>query len=95
MTGKRSRNEADGGVAPGEQEIVLDFAGQLGLRDLGERRAQSERDGEALRHWIDRKNSLGGFWMRQNLPFAVAVSFAGYMDFEPAVYRITDIRQAA
>ena len=37
--------------------------------------------------WIDRRGGLGGFWATQILPFADAVSFTGYMDFETAVYR--------
>ena len=39
-----------------------------------------------LYYWIDRKNGVGGFWATQILPFADAVSFGGYMDFETAVY---------
>ncbi len=39
-----------------------------------------------LYYWIDRKNGLGGFWATQILPFADAVSFGGYMEFETAVY---------
>jgi methyl acetate hydrolase len=40
-----------------------------------------------LYYWIDRKNGLGGYWATQILPFADAVSFGGYMDFETAIYR--------
>ncbi|EME62334.1 esterase [Rhodococcus ruber BKS 20-38] len=40
-----------------------------------------------LYYWIDRENGLGGFWATQILPFADAVSFQGYLDFETAVYR--------
>jgi methyl acetate hydrolase len=36
--------------------------------------------------WIDRQNSLGGFWATQILPFGDPVSFTGYMDFETAAY---------
>lgn len=39
-----------------------------------------------LFYWIDRKNGFGGFWATQILPFADAVSFTGYMDFEAAFY---------
>ena len=48
-----------------------------------------------LFYWIDRQNGLGGFWATQILPFADPTSFGGYMDFETAVYRQTDIRAAA
>ena len=37
-------------------------------------------------YWIDRKTGIGGYWATQILPFADAVSFGGYMDFETAVY---------
>lgn len=37
-------------------------------------------------YWIDRQNGVGGYWATQILPFADAVSFTGYMDFETAVY---------
>jgi len=37
-------------------------------------------------YWIDRENGVGGYWATQILPFADAVSFGGYMDFETAVY---------
>lgn len=37
-------------------------------------------------YWIDRKSGVGGYWATQILPFADAVSFGGYMDFETAVY---------
>ncbi|MBV8262388.1 MAG: beta-lactamase family protein [Candidatus Eremiobacteraeota bacterium] len=39
-----------------------------------------------LFYWIDRRNGFGGFWATQILPFADAVSFGGYMDFETAFY---------
>ena len=45
--------------------------------------------------WIDRRNGVGGFWATQILPFADAVSFGGYMDFETAVYDSLALRQAA
>ena len=48
-----------------------------------------------LFYWIDRQNGLGGFWATQILPFADPTSFGGYMDFETAVYRHSDIRAAA
>lgn len=48
-----------------------------------------------LFYWIDRKNGLGGFWATQILPFADAVSFTGYMDFETATYRDQAQRKAA
>lgn len=37
-------------------------------------------------YWIDRRNGVGGYWATQILPFADAVSFGGYLDFETAVY---------
>ncbi len=37
-------------------------------------------------YWIDRENKVGGYWATQILPFGDPVSFAGYMDFETAVY---------
>ena len=37
-------------------------------------------------YWIDRENGFGGYWATQILPFADAVSFTGYMNFEAAVY---------
>ncbi|WP_206025073.1 serine hydrolase domain-containing protein [Rhodococcus sp. 14C212] len=40
-----------------------------------------------LYYWIDRENGLAGFWATQILPFADAVSFGGYLDFEAAAYR--------
>ena len=43
-----------------------------------------------LFYWIDRENGLGGFWATQILPFADPASFAGYMDFETAVYQGID-----
>ena len=48
-----------------------------------------------LFYWIDRKNSLGGFWATQILPFADPASFGAYMDFESAVYQAIGIRKAA
>lgn len=51
-------------------------AGAIGWAGLGN-----------LYYWIDRKNGVGGFWATQILPFADAVSFGGYMDFETAVYK--------
>jgi methyl acetate hydrolase len=40
-----------------------------------------------LFYWFDRKNSVGGFWGSQILPFQDAVSYPGFVDFEAAVYR--------
>ena len=48
-----------------------------------------------LFYWIDRRNGIGGFWATQILPFADPTSFAGYMDFETAVYQKSEIRAAA
>ena len=48
-----------------------------------------------LYYWIDRKNSIGGFWATQIFPFADPVSFTGYMDFETAVYDAAVRNQAA
>jgi methyl acetate hydrolase len=48
-----------------------------------------------LFYWIDRQNGVGGFWATQILPFGDPVSFQGYMDFEAAVYRSLQMRQAA
>ena len=48
-----------------------------------------------LYYWIDRKNGFGGFWGTQILPFADAVSFTGYMDFETATYGAMAARKAA
>ncbi|MHD0280584.1 methyl acetate hydrolase AcmB [Rhodococcus aetherivorans] len=39
-----------------------------------------------LYYWIDRQNGIAGFWATQILPFADAVSFGGYLDFEAAAY---------
>ena len=39
-----------------------------------------------LFYWIDQQNGFGGFWATQILPFAVPVSFGGYMNFETAMY---------
>ena len=51
-------------------------AGAIGWAGLGN-----------LFYWIDRQNGVGGFWATQILPFGDAVSFAGYVDFETAVYK--------
>ena len=48
-----------------------------------------------LFYWIDRQNGIGGFWATQILPFADAVSFTGYMDFETATYAYMAARKAA
>ncbi len=48
-----------------------------------------------LFYWIDRANGVGGFWATQVLPFADAVSFGSYMDFETAVYSAIGARNAA
>ncbi|WP_424926900.1 serine hydrolase domain-containing protein [Amaricoccus tamworthensis] len=40
-----------------------------------------------LFYWIDRETGIGGFWATQILPFADAVSFTGYMDFETTTYQ--------
>ena len=48
-----------------------------------------------LFYWIDRKNGVGGFWATQILPFADAVSFTGYMQFETALYASLEGRKAA
>jgi methyl acetate hydrolase len=48
-----------------------------------------------LFYWIDRRNGFGGFWATQILPFADAVSFGGYMDFETAFYRSLEQKKAA
>lgn len=48
-----------------------------------------------LFYWIDRKNSYGGFWATQILPFGDPVSFGGYMDFESAFYAHLDKRKVA
>ncbi|MFL5257040.1 MAG: serine hydrolase domain-containing protein [Rhodopila sp.] len=47
-----------------------------------------------LFYWIDRRNGFGGFWATQILPFADAVSFGGYMDFETAFYDALRQRKA-
>jgi len=39
-----------------------------------------------LFYWIDRQNSVGGFWATQIFPFADPTSVGGYLDFETAVY---------
>lgn len=46
-------------------------------------------------YWIDRQNGIGGYWATQILPFADAVSFTGYMDFETAVYQAIGAKLAA
>jgi len=48
-----------------------------------------------LFYWIDRRNGFGGFWATQILPFADAVSFGGYMDFETAFYGGLEQKKAA
>ena len=40
-----------------------------------------------LYYWIDRKNSIGGFWGSQILPFQDIASYPGFVEFETAVYR--------
>ena len=45
--------------------------------------------------WIDRRNGVGGFWATQILPFADPAPLAGYIEFETAVYRSFQTRQAA
>lgn len=40
-----------------------------------------------LFYWIDRQNSVGGFWATQILPFGDPTSFIGYMNFETAFYQ--------
>jgi methyl acetate hydrolase len=40
-----------------------------------------------LFYWIDRKNGIGGFWGSQILPFQDVSSYAGFVDFETAVYQ--------
>jgi len=45
--------------------------------------------------WIDRQHGFGGFWATQILPFADAVSFTGYMDFETATYASRVAKKAA
>lgn len=40
-----------------------------------------------LFYWIDRQNSVGGFWATQILPFGDPTSFVGYMNFETAFYQ--------
>lgn len=46
-------------------------------------------------YWIDRQNGIGGYWATQILPFADAVSFGGYMDFEASVYHAMQASKAA
>jgi methyl acetate hydrolase len=40
-----------------------------------------------LYFWIDRSNGIGGYWASQMLPFQDVASYAGYLDFETAVYQ--------
>ncbi|THJ30697.1 beta-lactamase family protein [Lampropedia aestuarii] len=40
-----------------------------------------------LFYWIDRKNGIGGYWGSQILPLQDASSYAGFVEFETAVYR--------
>ena len=40
-----------------------------------------------LYYWIDSKNGIGGFWGSQILPYVDVASYAGFVDFEVAVYR--------
>ena len=40
-----------------------------------------------LYYWIDRRNSIGGYWATQIFPFADAGSVTGYLDLETATYR--------
>ncbi len=46
-------------------------------------------------YWIDRENGFGGYWATQILPFADAVSFTSYMEFETAVYEAHRVAKAA
>ncbi len=39
-----------------------------------------------LFYWIDRKNGVGGYWGSQILPFQDVSSYAGFVDFETALY---------
>jgi len=39
-----------------------------------------------LFYWVDRQTGVGGFWGSQLLPFQDAASYAGFVDFETAVY---------
>jgi methyl acetate hydrolase len=48
-----------------------------------------------LYYWIDRKNSIGGFWATQVFPFADPTSVGGYLDFERSVYDSLSLRKAA
>ena len=45
--------------------------------------------------WIDRTAGIGGFWATQVFPFADPASVGGYLDFETAVYRNMEMKQAA
>ncbi|WP_133492357.1 MULTISPECIES: serine hydrolase domain-containing protein [Alcanivorax] len=48
-----------------------------------------------LFYWIDRRNGIGGYWATQILPFGDPSSFAGYLDFEGAVYQsMNRVREA-
>ncbi|MDP9899191.1 serine hydrolase domain-containing protein [Variovorax ginsengisoli] len=40
-----------------------------------------------LFYWIDRKTGVGGYWGSQILPFHDVSSYAGFVEFESAVYR--------
>ena len=40
-----------------------------------------------LFYWVDRKNGVGGFWGSQIFPFHDISSYAGFVEFETAVYR--------
>jgi methyl acetate hydrolase len=39
-----------------------------------------------LYYWIDRRNSVAGFWATQIFPFADRTSVGGYLEFETATY---------
>ncbi|MCE8007446.1 MAG: beta-lactamase family protein [Aestuariivita sp.] len=46
-------------------------------------------------YWIDRESGIGGFWATQILPFADAISFTRYLEWETAVYSHMQSRAAA
>jgi methyl acetate hydrolase len=48
-----------------------------------------------LYFWIDRAADVGGFWATQVFPFVDPTSVGGYLDFETAVYRTSEMKQAA
>lgn len=48
-----------------------------------------------LYYWIDRETGIGGFWATQILPFADAVSFGKYLDFETATNAAHGLKAAA